>query len=148
MRRDGVGRLLVFRVGAELFAVEVRSVLEVVDAPEVRPVPEAPRVVLGVTMLHDQIVTVFDAQALLRVNGDGCGAALVFEGPERRIALAVSDVLDTLELEADQLRAIPGMDSGDGVLQGVVRRDTELIAVLDAGALMRSAATQAAEGGE
>lgn len=147
MNRDGAVRLLVFRVGAELFAVELHSVLKVVDGPQVRPVPEAPPVVLGVTTLHDQIVTVFDAHPLLRAQGAGCGAALVFDSHDRRVALAVTDVVDTLDLEPDQLRVVPGMDTGDGVLQGVVRRNTDLIAVLDAGALMRSATTQAEEEG-
>lgn len=147
MRRDGAVRLLVFRVGAELFAVELHSVLEVVDGPDVRPVPEASPFVLGVTTLHDQIVTVFDARPLLRATGAGCGAALVFDKDERRVALAVTDVVDTLDLEPDQLRVVPGMDTGDGVLRGAVRRNTDLIAVLDAGALVRSAMTQAEEEG-
>jgi len=145
MDRDGTVRLLVFRVGAELFAVDLQSVLEVVDGPDVRLVPEAPPVVLGVTTLHGQIVTVFDAHRLLRAPGAGCGAALVFDREERRFALAVTDVVDTLDLEAGRLRVVPGMDTGDGVVRGVVRRDADLIAVLDAGALMRSATTQVEE---
>lgn len=143
MRRDRPARLLVFRVGEELFAVELGAVIEVVDAPEVHDVPEAPAVVLGVTTLHDQIVTAFDAHRLLRVGDGACGAALVFEKHGRRLALCVTDVLDTVEITSGQLRSVAGMDMSDGVLQGVVRRDDELIAVVDADALIGSALAQA-----
>lgn len=141
--RDAPSRLLVFRVGAELFGVVLSAVREVVDAPEVRAIPDAPAAVLGVTSLHGQIVTVFDAHPLLRVGAGHCGAALIFDRGDRQLAIGVSDVLDTLDVGPHQMRTISGMDTSDGVLQGVVRRDRDLVAVVNADALIRRALADA-----
>lgn len=119
--------------------------LEVVDAPDIHAVPDAPAAVLGVTAIHGRVVTVYDAHQLLHAEAGAAGALLVIDRGDRCVGLAVSDVLDTLDIAPGQLRPVPGMDAGDGVLQGVVRRDAELIAIIEADALIGGAMTQGEE---
>jgi purine-binding chemotaxis protein CheW len=146
MFRDGVARLLVFRVGAERFGVSLALVDEVVDAPAVQRLPDSSRFVLGISMLRDSLVTVYDPRPILNVNGsvDGGGAALVFLRGDRRVALAIDDVFDVIVIEENEVRPAPGAGAADGILIGVVRRGSDLIAVLDADALL-AAATIGAE---
>jgi chemotaxis signal transduction protein len=145
MFRDGIARLLVFRVGPERFAVALESVDEVVDALAVQRMPDAAASVLGISTIRDALVTVYDPRPLLNVHGSVDGAALLFLRDGRRIAVAIDDVFDTITIEESELRGAPGAGASDGILVGVVRRGSDLIAVLDANALLE-AATVVGEG--
>ena len=136
MFRDGPERLLVFRVGPERFALRLASVDEVIDAPPVQALPDSASGVLGITALRGELMSIFDPRPLLHVGGQVHGAALLFVRDGRRIGLAIDDVYDAITVEPDELMPAPGADASDGILAGVVRRGTELVAVLDADALL------------
>jgi len=139
MFRDGAARLLVFRVGAERFGVELQAVDEVIDAPTVQTIPDAPATVLGVATIRGELVTVYDPRPLLRVEGTLDGAALLFVRDGRRVGLAIDDVYDAIRIEDGDLLKAPGGGASDGVLVGLVRRGGELIGILDANALLDAA---------
>jgi chemotaxis signal transduction protein len=145
MFRDGPVRLLVFRVGPERFAVRMSDVDEVIDAPAVQRLPDAAATTLGIATVRGTFVTVYDPRPLLSVDGGKVGAVLLFVRADRRVGLAVDDVFDPLTIEPHELLPAPGADASDGILIGVVRRGSDLIAVLDANALL-DAASAAAEG--
>ncbi len=134
--RGGSVDLLLFRVGRELFGVELDSVEEVLDLPELHRIPEMPDALLGVFTLRGALVSLFAPDVTLGVSLTERTSALVFAGEGRRVALAVDDVDDVLMLELSALRDVPSAEAGDGVLAGVVRRDRDLIAVLDVEALL------------
>jgi purine-binding chemotaxis protein CheW len=136
MFRDGPERLLVFRVGPERFALALGAVDEVIDAPSVQPLPDSAATVRGVAALRGELVSIFDPRPLLNVGGDAHGAVLLFERDGRRIGLAIDDVYDAITVEEADLRSVPGSEAADGVLVGVVRRGSDLVAVLDAKALL------------
>src|SRR6185436_18171157 len=92
MLRDGASRLLVFRLGTELFGVDLAAVEQVVDAPESKPIPDSPVSVRGLTSLQGELVTLYDLQHLLNVRPRAIHAALVFRRGDRRLAVAVEDV--------------------------------------------------------
>jgi chemotaxis signal transduction protein len=136
MFRDGPERLLVFRVGPERFALALTAVDEVIDAPSVQPLPDSAATVRGFAALRGELVSIFDPRPLLNVGGDAHGAVLLFERDGRRIGLAIDDVYDAITVEEADLRSVPGSEAADGVLVGVVRRGSDLVAVLDAKALL------------
>lgn len=143
MFRDGPERVLVFRVGAERFAVRLAEVDEVMDAPAVRPLPDRRAPMLGIATLRGELVSVYDARPLLDLTAapaetDG-SAMLLFARGAKRVGLAIDDVFDAITVEPDDLRSAPGTEAADGILIGVVRRDRDLIGVLDAGALLDAA---------
>jgi len=139
MFRDGAARLLVFRVGSEHFAVPLSDVDEVIDAQPIQRVPDAAATVLGVTSVRGVLLTVYDPRPLLHVDGSVDAAMLLFGDEDKRAALAIDDVFDpVIVAEEDLLPPPSGVDS-DGIVIGVVRRATTLIAVLDTEALFRAA---------
>jgi purine-binding chemotaxis protein CheW len=140
MFRDGPERLLVFRVGAERFAVTLSAVDEVVDAPEVRPLPDTAERMMGIAAIRGALVTIYDPRPLLNVTGAVDDAALLFVRGGGRIGLAVGGVYDTVLVDPTEVRPAPGAEVSDKLLIGVVRRNRELIAILDAGALLDAAA--------
>jgi chemotaxis signal transduction protein len=141
MFRDGVERLLVFRVGGERFGLDLRSVDEVIDAPVVQSIPDASRTVLGVATIRGELITLYDPRPLLRVEGRLDGAALLFVRDDRRVGLAIDDVYDAVAIDEAEFLKAPGggADALDGILVGLVRRDGELIGILDANALLDAA---------
>lgn len=148
MFRDGEARVLVFRVGRERFAVSLLAVDEVIEAPEMQRMPDAPPQVRGVATLRGQLLSVYDPLALLGAPSSsvdreaGPGATLVFTrgGETHRVGLAVDDVYDAVTISESEMRGVPGSDGSDGALLGLVRRGSELIGVLDVDALLDNAA--------
>lgn len=139
MPGDGAAQLLVFRVGNERFAVELAAVHEVIELPALQPVPDAPSMLMGIMTLRGAMVPVYDPRPLLRAGHGTIGGALVFERDGRTIAFAIDDVYDSLLVEERELRPAPGGDGSDALLLGLVRRGSDLIAVLDADALLAAA---------
>jgi purine-binding chemotaxis protein CheW len=153
MFRDGAERFLVFGIGAERFAVPLVAVDEVIEAPPVQRIPDAPQSVLGITSIRGSLVTFYDPRLLLNIEGGRAGAVndatLLFarsagkngqgDEMEHRVGLTIDALYDTIIVEPDEVRSAPGADGSDRVLMGVVRRGLELIAILDATALLDAA---------
>jgi purine-binding chemotaxis protein CheW len=135
-RRVGTADMLVFRVGRELFAVELVAVEEALDMPIVHRLPEMPPAMLGVFTLRGLLVSVFSPEETLGVGYQDAATVVVFCGGDRRIALAADDVDDVLQADLTTVRNAPGSSTKDGALLGVVRRGEDLIALLDAPSLL------------
>ena len=135
-RRLGTADLLVFRVGRELFAVELVAVEEALDMPIVHRLPEMPPAMLGVFTLRGLLVSVFAPDDTLGVAYQDAATVVVFCGGDRRIALAADDVDDVLQADLTTVRDAPGSSTKDGAVLGVVRRGEDLIALLDAQSLL------------
>lgn len=136
--RQRIGRadLLIFRVGRELFGIELATVEEAIDCPEVRPLPEMPPAMRGVAMVRDGMVALYSPGALLGVIEEEASTVLVFRGQGRRAALVIDDVDDVFVLDCATLTDAPLAEATDTILVGVARRGRELIGVLDAEALL------------
>ena len=135
-RRTGIAQLLVFRIARELFAVELITAEEALDMPEVHRLPEMPPSMIGVFTLRGSLVSVFEPQAALGIRGEQHATAVVFCGGERRIAIAADDVDDVITVDLQTVRDAPGTRTKDEALLGIVHRDSDLIALLDANALI------------
>jgi purine-binding chemotaxis protein CheW len=141
-------RLVVFRIGAERFAVPLADVDEVIDAPSVRPIPDAAACVLGLATIAGQFLVVYDPRPLLDVGGRIEGAALLFIHDGRRMAVAVDDVYDAISVTPDEIKPSPVAAAAARFVRGLVRRGSDLIALIDSRALLDAAMHAHADGGE
>ena len=83
---------------------------------------EMPPTVLGVVSVRGELITVYDPTPLLipgATNGPA-GAALLFTHGNRRIAVAVDDVMDAVSIDDGMLRATNGLDAGDRLVRVLV----------------------------
>lgn len=134
--RTGRAELLVFRVGAELFATELRAVEEAVEGVEARPIPDAPPAMLGIFAFRDRTLPMYSLGRVLSLSVSSIGdMTLVLRPSSTRIALAVDAVDDVFEVELAAVRPVPNADA-DGMVLGVVWRGTELVTLLDADAVV------------
>lgn len=139
MSRDDPARVLVFRMGHERFGIPLSDVHEVLDAQPIQRVPDAADTVLGVTSIRGALTTVYDVRSLLSSGGSADGALLVFDRGDRRIAVAIDDVFDATLVESGELLKVPRRAASDGLLSGMLRRGSELVAVLDTDAFLAAA---------
>jgi purine-binding chemotaxis protein CheW len=139
MSRDDGSRVLVFRMGHERFGIPLSDVHEVLDAQPIQRVPDASSAVLGVTSIRGALTTVYDVRSLLSAGGTVDGALLVFERKDGRIAVAIDDVYDATVVESGEMLSVPRRAASDGLLTGMLRRGSDLVAVLDTDALLLAA---------
>ena len=140
--RQGIADLLMFRIGDELFAADLASVEEAVTLPEIHHLPEMPVAMLGAFNLRGRLTPVYSPSHVIGVPLRGAAqAALLVHAGERRLGLAVDDVEDVFQVDLATVREAPGTDDADGILLGVAHHGTELVAIVDAEALVAACVT-------
>jgi purine-binding chemotaxis protein CheW len=133
-------RWICFSAAGQDYAVDIRAVREVMRSAVVEPVPGAPTEVLGVINLRGQIVTVLDFGGWLgRDVNPEVRPLLVLDHQGVVLALAVDAVHDVLRLAVADIQPVPRAGGGgsSGVLQGLIARESGLMTLLDADALLR-----------
>ena len=134
--REGRVDLLVFRVGNELFATELRAVEEAVEGVSARAIPDAPPAMVGIFALRDRTLPMYSlAHVLALDSAEPAAMTLVMRPSSTRIAVAVDHVDDVFDASLASVRPAPAFD-GDGMVLGVVWRGAELVTLLDAEVLV------------
>jgi purine-binding chemotaxis protein CheW len=132
-------RAVVFRIGGELHACDVRLVEEVVTGQRVHPLPDVPRPLLGVIRLRGSLVPVLDlAPGLgLRLEETATPDVLVLDAGDRRVGVAVDEVREVSAFPAAAVRPAPqrGAEQEEHVL-GVARAGDALVTLLDLAAVL------------
>jgi chemotaxis signal transduction protein len=136
--RSGTAELLLFRVGRERFALELRGVEEALDIGGIalHDVPRRSTSMLGILPLRDALVPLYAAAGPLGVSDADVNTALVFRRGGGRVALAVTDAEDVLTLDLENVRPAPHGDDADGVLLGVLQLGKDLIGIVESEALL------------
>jgi purine-binding chemotaxis protein CheW len=149
MTQGSINEFVTFQVDGQWLGVPVATVQEVLLAQRMAVVPLAPAEVAGFLNLRGQIVTALDLRTRLDMPGEPRltdAMNVVVRHDSELFSLLVDDVGDVLAIDADQLEPVPlTLDPAwRAVSSGIVRRDTNLLAVLDVGALLRLDATTTA----
>ena len=139
---EGRAELLVFRVGEELFATELRAVEEAVDGVDAQAIPDSPAMMLGIFALRDRTLPMYALARVLDLAPTEPSMTLVMRPSTTRIALAVDAVDDVYDTTLDTVRPAPASESSTMVL-GIVWRGHELITLLDAEAVVAACLAEA-----
>lgn len=107
-------RLLLFRCGGQVLALEAGAVREILAASEPTRIPGAPAAVLGLVNVRGTLVPVVDAaQAVGFAEGPRRGTLVIVERHGRPVGLVVDEVLDLVTVPASSLddrAALPGVE--------------------------------------
>jgi two-component system chemotaxis response regulator CheV len=152
--RDQKFELLLFRLGeesvsrqSELFGINVFKVREIVVAPPITTVVNAPKFNLGVANVRGQLIPVIDLPGVM-----GCTPktdakiVLVTEFARTTQAFLVDEVVEIIQLDWKHLLAADG--SGAGLVNGIARvdgdaADSRLAQVLDVEQILRDVSPSA-----
>ncbi|HEV8313831.1 MAG TPA: chemotaxis protein CheW [Burkholderiaceae bacterium] len=129
---------LICRVRARLCALPLRHVLEILRPLPVEPLAGAPRFVRGLAMLRGAPVPVVDAARLLGDDDAPTQRYVALAIGERRIALAVGEVLGVRAVPAQSVHALPPLlqEAAADIVTAIGRLDADLLLVLNGAHLL------------
>lgn len=131
-----------FRLADQWLGIPVDMVQEVLMAQRIARVPMAPTAIAGFLNLRGQIVTAIDVRTTLalpaRDPAHGVMNVVVRQDGEL-FAFMVDDVGDVVAVDDEALEATPPtLDARwRSACQGIVRRDDDLLLILDVQAFLR-----------
>lgn len=131
-----IDRHLIFSLGSEEYSVPLLCVKEVIETPDITPVPHTPAYYLGIMNLRGQVISVIDLRLKLKGSKQELGkktAIIILDFGSFCLGIAVSAVNRVLALGAADIKERPRIESQESVdyIMGVAYRDKKLILLLD-----------------
>jgi purine-binding chemotaxis protein CheW len=148
---------LTFKLGTEIFAMDVSNVREILEFTTVTKVPGTPDYMRGAINLRGSVVPVVDMRLKfgLPVSEKTVHTCIIvvevaFEGDTSVIGALVDSVQEVFELEPEQIEPPPkiGTQLRTGFVKGMGKRDDGFIIVLDVDKVFSSDELLAMEDGE
>lgn len=131
---------LTFKLGDEVFALDVTGVREVLDFTAITKIPRTPEFMRGVINLRGSVVPVLDLRLAFnmpRTETTVNTCIIVVEiavATERVVVGALADsVLEVAELEPEHIQPAPsiGATVKTDFIRGMGKRDSEFVMILD-----------------
>lgn len=131
---------LTFKLGQEVFAVDVAKVREILDFTPATKVPGTPEFMRGVINVRGNVVPVVDMRLKFGMSRtektvDTCIVVVEISVEEERSVLGalVDSVQEVFELEANQVEPPPriGTRWRTEFIKGIGKRDNDLMIILD-----------------
>jgi purine-binding chemotaxis protein CheW len=131
---------LTFLLGQELFAVNVKKVLEVLEKQHITKVPQTPGHILGIINFRGEILPVIDTRVKFNLESlaiEDKNFVIVYDistANNKYIIAATADaVKDVIEISDTEIKPVPemGINYDSKFISGAVRRDNDFILILD-----------------
>ncbi len=125
-----------FRLGDEIYGINVMQIREVLRHSEITPVPGAPSYVLGIINLRGNVVTVIDTRkrfGLAPGNIDEQARIVIVEVDTQVVGMLVDSVADVTYLKQSEIETTPniGNEETSKFIQGVCNKDDELLILIE-----------------
>ena len=141
-------QLVTFQLGEELYGVDIMDVKEIVKIQDVRPIPNAPYYVEGIFNLRREIIPIINLHKRFRIKkikisddtDDFEGGFIILNIEGNKIGIIIDRIARVVMINKDEIKEPPQMLSGIGTeyIQGVIRRDTNYLIMLDIRRLFNS----------
>ena len=135
---DKIAQLVVFRLGAEEFGVDILSVREITRVVDITHVPRAPSFVKGVINLRGRIVAVVDLRGQFGLppaeKPSGKSKIVVAEVGDQTIGVLVDDVPEVVKIPLESIEPAPDLVRTAvkrDYIRGVGKLGARLIILLD-----------------
>jgi len=131
---------LTFKLGEEIFALDVAKVREVLDFTTVTRVPRTPEFMRGVINLRGSVVPVVDLRLTFgmtktekTVNTCIVVVEVSLDGESVIVGALADSVEEVIDLEPDQIEAPPSIGASvkTEFIQGIGKRETGFLIILD-----------------
>ncbi|OGT19963.1 MAG: chemotaxis protein CheW [Gammaproteobacteria bacterium RBG_16_57_12] len=134
---DSKSRWVTFRLGKEVYGINVLQVQEVLKVTEIAPVPGAPDYVLGIVNLRGNVVTVIDTRkrfGLAPAEIDpNLARIVIIESDNQVVGMLVDSVSEVVELNEENIDSTPniGSEENSKYILGVSNYDNDLLILVD-----------------
>jgi purine-binding chemotaxis protein CheW len=114
-----------FLLGSQHFAIDLFKTKEIINVPEITPIPDAPRFLLGIFDLRNVITKVLDLRALIQIPPEDSRRAhiivLDFAYSKEPLGLLVDNVLTVASYQKDKI-SFDDANERDKNRLGIIRR--------------------------
>ena len=126
-------QLVVYRLGTEHYALPIAKVKEIIIYNEATKLPNTPSFITGVINLRGKVIPVVDLGGRFGVGGGSRsrGRVLVIETGNQEVGLLVDEVTEVIRLSQEQIDPAPGLAGGKSYIQGIGKKDNELLILLN-----------------
>ncbi len=133
---DQVTQWGTFRLGDEIYGVNVMQIREVLRYTEITPVPGAPYYVLGIINLRGNVVTVIDTRTRFGLNHgeiDNNSRIVIVEVEKQVVGMLVDSVAEVTYLNESEIETAPnvGNEETSKFITGVCNKHDELLILID-----------------
>ncbi len=132
--------IVVFRLNETLFAMDIKSVQEIVQQSDIVSVPGAPPFIMGIVNLRGRIMAVVDSKRLLGI-GETKGEkvlVMVAQVQEHLVGFTVDEVEQVTRISAEDVEPVGELVAAEDAqrLEGILKLDGKLVLLLDADRLL------------
>ncbi len=129
------GKYLIFKLGNELYGMEIRYITEIIGLQPITEVPEMPDYVKGITNLRGKIIPVMDARLRFKKperEYDDRTCIIVLDTNDISIGLIVDGVSEVLAIQDDDIAAPPEISkNGNRYIKGIGKAGGSVKLLLD-----------------
>ncbi len=149
---------LTFKLGNEVFGIDVAKVREVLDFTNITEIPRTPEFMSGVINLRGSVVPVVDLRLCFHMSKtertrNTCiiVVEVLLDGESTVIGALADSVEEVIDLEPDQIQPAPkiGTQIHTDFIKGMGKRDSQFIMILEIDRVFSAeelGAVQSAEG--
>ena len=125
-------QLVTFRLGEELYGVNIMDVKEIVRLQNVRVIPNAPYYVEGIIKLRSEIIPIIDLHKRFNIQSTSKpediemeGGFIILDIEGSKIGIIIDKVERVVTIKEEEVKEPPQMLSGIGkeYIEGVVREE-------------------------
>lgn len=141
MADDSQFQLVTFRLGEELYGVNIMDVKEIVSLQNIRAIPNAPYYMVGILNLRGEIIPIIDLHRRFHIGTENGDAELdelesgfiILNIHGRQIGIIIDRVSRVVSVEQSEIQEPPQMMGGIGseYISGVVREENAYLIILN-----------------
>ncbi len=140
MADDVQFQLVTFKLGEELYGVDIMDVKEIVKLQEVRLIPNAPYYVEGIINLRSEIIPIIDLHKRFRIQKTEISEEELAEAgfiilniENNKIGIIIDKVARVVTVKGEEVREPPQMVSGIGTeyIEGVIKQESGYLIMLN-----------------
>lgn len=129
-------RWVTFKLGQEIYGVNVMQVREVLRYTDIAPVPGAPSYVLGIINLRGNVVTVIDTRLRFGLPPSEVTdntRIMIIESDKNVVGILVDSVAEVADLNISDIDDTPnvGTEESAKFISGVCNRKDDLLILID-----------------
>ncbi len=134
-------KYLTFLIGDQIYAIEIRHVIEIIGVQQITVIPHIPNYINGIINLRGKVLPVMDVRTRLekeRIEYDERTCIIVIEYKEYTIGLIVDSVAEVLPIASENVIPPPKINKEKSNLfvKGVGKEGSEVKLIIDCEALL------------
>lgn len=133
-------KYVTFRIGNEIYGIDIMLIHSIVDYEDVRSIPNAPAYVEGLYNLRGEVIPIINLHSRFQIpvaeiaDKDAVDGIIIIDVENCKVGLVVDSVLKIIEIDTHEIQqSSAGHDKiGNAYVTGVYVDKNEYIVILDA----------------